>query len=94
VELVRVAAYAGLRRGELVALRWRDVDFVGCKMIVRRALPVENDAPVDRTTDPDGREVMFDDQTRMHLLSRRPELLDHVDTILDVVNRPDLSWPT
>ena len=26
-ELIRVAAYAGLRRGELVALRWRDVDF-------------------------------------------------------------------
>ena len=37
-ELVRVAAYAGLRRGELVALRWRDVDFVGRKITVRRAL--------------------------------------------------------
>ena len=37
-ELVRVAAYAGLRRGELVALRWRDVDFAGRKIIVRRSL--------------------------------------------------------
>jgi integrase len=37
-ELVRVAAYAGLRRGELVALRWRDVDFTGRKLTVRRAL--------------------------------------------------------
>jgi integrase len=37
-ELVRVAAYTGLRRGELVALRWRDVDFDGRKLIVRRAV--------------------------------------------------------
>ena len=37
-ELVRVAAYTGLRRGELVALRWRDVDFAGRKIIVRRSL--------------------------------------------------------
>jgi integrase len=40
-ELVRLAAYAGLRRGELVALRWRDVDFGGRKIIVRRALSGE-----------------------------------------------------
>src|SRR5947207_11177392 len=40
-ELVRVAAYAGLRRGELVALRWRDVEFAGQKIIVRRALSGE-----------------------------------------------------
>lgn len=37
-ELIRVAAYAGLRRGELVALRWRDVDFVRRKLLVRRAV--------------------------------------------------------
>jgi integrase len=37
-ELIRVAAYTGLRRGELVTLRWRDVDFVGRKVVVRRAL--------------------------------------------------------
>lgn len=35
-ELIRIAAYTGLRRGELVALRWRDVDFVGRKLIVRK----------------------------------------------------------
>ena len=34
-ELIRVAAYAGLRRGELVALHWRDVDFAGRKLVVR-----------------------------------------------------------
>jgi len=37
-ELVRVAAYAGLRRGELLALRWRDVDFTRRKLVVRRAI--------------------------------------------------------
>ncbi len=42
-ELVRVAAYAGLRRGELVALRWRDVDFAGRKIIVRRSLSGETE---------------------------------------------------
>ena len=40
-ELIRVAAYAGLRRGELVVFRWRDVDFAGRKLIVRRALSGE-----------------------------------------------------
>lgn len=42
-EIVRVAAYAGLRRGELVALRWRDVDFDGRKIVVRRALSGETE---------------------------------------------------
>ncbi|MGH2863883.1 MAG: tyrosine-type recombinase/integrase [Solirubrobacteraceae bacterium] len=36
-ELVRVAAYAGLRQGELMALRWRDVDFAGSAITVARA---------------------------------------------------------
>ena len=37
-ELIRVAAYAGLRLGELLALRWRDVDFAGQVVTIRRAL--------------------------------------------------------
>jgi integrase len=37
-ELVRLAAYAGLRQGELLALRWRDVDFAGSAITVARAI--------------------------------------------------------
>ena len=59
-ELVRVAAYAGLRRGELVALRWRDVDFAGQKIIVRRALSGETE--VRSTKSRRAREVPLPDQ--------------------------------
>ena len=45
-ELVRVAAYAGLRRGELLALRWRDIDFAGSALTVARAMS----AGVESTT--------------------------------------------
>ncbi|MHB1469706.1 MAG: tyrosine-type recombinase/integrase [Solirubrobacteraceae bacterium] len=37
-EIVRVAAYAGLRSGELLALRWGDVDFAGSALTVSRAI--------------------------------------------------------
>jgi integrase len=37
-QLVRVAAYAGLRLGELLALRWRDVDFAGSALTIARAM--------------------------------------------------------
>ncbi len=37
-ELVRVAAYTGLRLGELLALRWGDIDFTGAKIVVQRAV--------------------------------------------------------
>jgi integrase len=72
-ELVRVAAYAGLRRGELVALRWRDVDFVGRKLVVRRAL--SGDTEVGSTKSRRAREVLLPDQAACSLdrLSRRDE---------------------
>lgn len=37
-ELIRVAAYTGLRLGELLALRWSDVDFGGQTLVVQRAI--------------------------------------------------------
>jgi integrase len=37
-ELIRVAAYSGLRMGELLALRWRDVDFAGHALTISRAM--------------------------------------------------------
>ena len=40
--LYRVAAYTGLRQGELRALRWCDVDFAGSFLHVRRATPVKS----------------------------------------------------
>jgi integrase len=42
-----VAAYTGLRTGELRALRWRDVDFPGASLRVQRNMPAggEEDAP-------------------------------------------------
>jgi integrase len=59
-ELVRVAAYAGLRRGELVALRRRDVDFERRKLVVRRA--VSGDIEASSTKSRRGREVPLADQ--------------------------------
>ena len=80
-ELVRVAAYAGLRRGELVALRWRDVDFVGRKMIVRRALSGEIE--LRSTKSRRAREVPLPDQaaTALERLSRRGEFTGPDDYI-------------
>ncbi len=72
-EVIRVAAYAGLRRGELVALRWRDVDFVGRKIIVRRA--VSGETELRSTKSRRAREVPLPDQAGAALerLSRRGE---------------------
>jgi integrase len=72
-ELVRLAAYAGLRRGELVALHWRDVDFAGQKLIVRRALSGETE--VRSTKSRRAREVPLPDQAASALqrLMRRCE---------------------
>lgn len=59
-ELVRVAAYAGLRRGELVALRWRHVDFEKRKIVVQRAVSANVDATSTKSRK--AREVPLPDQ--------------------------------
>jgi len=38
--------YTGLRRGELLGLRWRDVDLKGCKISINQQLITENGKPV------------------------------------------------
>jgi integrase len=80
-ELVRVAAYAGLRRGELVALRWRDVDFFGRKITVRRAL--SGDTELRSTKSRRFREVPLPDQAGAALdrLRRRGEFIGPDDYI-------------
>jgi hypothetical protein len=42
------------------------------------------------TTDPDGRPVVLDRLTERHLARRRPQMLRHVEAILDAVSRPDV----
>jgi integrase len=80
-ELVRVAAFAGLRRGELVALRWRDVDFVGQKIVVRRALSGATE--VKSTKSRRVREVPLPDQAAAALdrLSHRGEFIGPDDYV-------------
>ena len=53
-ELVRVAAYAGLRLGELLALRWRDVDFAGHALTVGRAMSAGVEASTKSGQGPSG----------------------------------------
>jgi integrase len=74
-ELIRVAAYTGLRRGELIALRWGDVDFVGHKLTVRRAVSAGVEASSTKSRRP--REVPLPDQAAVALdrLSKRTEFV-------------------
>jgi len=80
-ELIRVAAYAGLRRGELVALRWRDVDFSGRKIIVRRSL--SGDTELRSTKSRRAREVPLPDQAAAALdrLTHRDEFTGSDDYV-------------
>jgi hypothetical protein len=45
------------------------------------------------TTDPDGRSVVFDFGTTLHLALGRPELAEEVELILGTVARPDHRAP-
>lgn len=42
------------------------------------------------TVDPDGRRVVFDARTEHHLARRRPQMLSHIQAILDTIARPDI----
>jgi integrase len=79
-ELVRVASYAGLRLGELLALRWRDVSFAGHAITVARALS----AGVESSTKSrQARQVPLADQAAGALdrLSRRDDFTTADDLV-------------
>jgi integrase len=79
-EAVRVAAYAGLRQGELLALRWRDIDWAGSAITVSRALSIgiEGETKSGRI-----RRVPMADQTTAALdrLSRRGDFTSPDDLV-------------
>ena len=79
-ETVRVAAYCGLRLGELLALRWRDVDWAGSALTISRSLS----AGIEGTTKSGHvRRVPLADQAAAALdrLSRRRDFVSPDDYI-------------
>jgi integrase len=91
-ELLRVAAYTGLRRGELVALRWHDVRWSERVLVVERALSgdVEGTTKGGRV-----RYVPLGDQAlgALDRLSRRPNFTSADDYVFATIagDRPDPS---
>ena len=91
-DLLRVAAYTGLRRGELVALRWEDVSWSERVLIVRRALS----GTVERSTKSRRiRYVPLADQALAALdrLAQRPNFTGPSDYVFATLagERPDPS---
>ena len=87
-EIVRVAAYAGLRQGELLALRWHDVDFSGSALTIARAISagVESSTKSGHT-----RRVPLADQaaTALDRMSRREHYTSPTDLVFcSVYGRP------
>lgn len=80
-DLVRVAAYTGLRRGELLALRWRDVELPQRKLIVRRAISANQEAASTKSRR--AREVPIPDQAAIALrrLRERGDFLEPEDLV-------------
>jgi integrase len=79
-EAVRVAAYAGLRLGELLALRWRDVGFAGSAFTIERAISAGVEGP---TKSGHVRQVPLSDQAAAALdrLSKRDHFAEPDDLV-------------
>jgi integrase len=87
-EAVRIAAYCGLRLGELLALRWRDVDWSGAALTISRSLS----AGIEGTTKSGQvRRVPLADQPAAALdrLSRRDDFVSADDYVFcNALGRP------
>lgn len=68
--LLMLAALTGMRRGELCALRWTDVDFERCELDVSRAVVVVPGGVAEKTTKTGRYRIVALDQVGMALLKR------------------------
>jgi integrase len=87
-EAVRIAAYCGLRLGELLALRWRDVDWTGSALTISRSLSASAEGP---TKSRQIRGVPLADQAAAALdrLSRRDDFVSARDYVFcNALGRP------
>jgi integrase len=87
-EAVRVASYCGLRLGELLALRWRDVDWTGSALTISRSLSSGIEGP---TKSGHIRRVPLADQPAAALdrLSRRRDFTSADDYVFcNALGRP------
>lgn len=66
-----VAAYTGLRTGELRALRWRDVDFLAASVHVRRNMPAGGEEGAPKSGKPRSVPLADDAARALDGLSRR-----------------------
>lgn len=44
---------------------------------------------IAETNDPDGRQVVYDERGRGHILRRRPNVIDETDAMMRAIARPD-----
>ncbi len=79
-EAVRVAAFSGLRLGELLALRWGDIDWPGSTLTISRAVSAGVEGP---TKSGHVRQVPMADQAAAALerLSRRADFISPDDYV-------------
>ena len=82
-EIVRVAALTGLRQGELLGLRWADVDFAGQSITVRRTYVAGEGGGEDVPKSGAARTVALSDQAAVVLdrASRRDRFTKRTDLV-------------
>ena len=90
--MILVALRTGLRHGELLALRWQDVDLVAGRLVVRRALSGKKiESPKNNRT----REVPLSDEALRALKAHRHLKSELVFTDADgkMLTRHACRWP-
>ena len=80
-DLVRVAAFTGLRRGELVALRWSDVELGACKIVVRRAVSANQETTSTKSRRARGVPLPSQAAAALFRLRERDEFVAHDDFV-------------